>query len=111
MVECMCIFDGKKPQEIPQGKWIKKWERYHVDYTFHAMPQNVLTFQLNEVDLDESCDPYVGFLASRFVFTPENFLKLQKLIKDCTDSDFSIDELLEQTRVIKKEDINELQSA
>jgi hypothetical protein len=35
----------------------------------------------------------------RFAFTEENLKKLIELIKDCNDTDFSMEELLKQTQL------------
>jgi hypothetical protein len=98
-IECICINDKNRPKEIPPSKWIKRDEKYTVIYTVTVLPQKQLAFHLAEIDLDESCHPYTYFLASRFAFTEENLLKLIELIKDCSDTDFSLTELLEQTQL------------
>jgi hypothetical protein len=98
-IECVCINDDNKPKEIPVNKWVKKGKPYTVIYTVTVLPQKQLAFHLEEIDLDESCHPYTYFLAHRFAFTEENLLKLIELIKDCSDTDFSIDELLKQTEL------------
>lgn len=99
MVECICINDSNRPKEIPAKKWPKKGNPYTVIYTVTVLPQKQLAFHLAEIELDESCQPYEYFLANRFAFTEENLLKLIELIKDCNDTDFSLEELLEQTAV------------
>ena len=97
MIPCICTDDSRKPRMIPANKWLVKDQEYHVIYTVTVLPQKQLAFHLAEIDLDESCKPYEYFLASRFSFTQENLLPLMELIKDCSETDFSIDELLEQT--------------
>ena len=99
MVACICIDDKRKPRSIPQNKWLKEGQEYHVIYTVTVLPQKQLAFHLAEIELDESCKPYEYFLASRFAFTQENLLLLMELIKDCSETDFSIEELMEQTTV------------
>lgn len=99
MIECVCINDKNKPKQIPKDKWLKEGEKYHVIYTVTVLPQKELAFHLAEIELDETCAPYEYFLANRFGFTQENLLLLQELIKDCNDTDFSMEELLEQTHV------------
>jgi len=99
MVECICINDANRPKEIPANKWVKKGEPYTVIYTVTVLPQKQLAFHLLEIDLDESNHPYEYFLANRFAFTEENLQKLVELIKDCNDTDFSMDELLKQTEL------------
>lgn len=98
MVECVCINDKNKPKEIPANKWIRKGQIYTVIYTVVVLPQKQLAFHLAEIDLDESCHPYEYFLANRFAFNLEDLEKLNQLIKDCSETDFSIDELIKQTQ-------------
>lgn len=98
-VECICINDSNRPKEIPAGKWVKEGEKYTVIYTVTVLPQKQLGFHLAEIELTDNELPYEYFLASRFGFTQENLQKLMELIKDCSDIDFSMDELLEQTQV------------
>lgn len=99
MVEVICINDSNKPKEIPTNKWIKEGEKYTVIYTVTVLPQKQLAFHLAEIELDDSCLPYEYFLANRFAIKPEDLEKLIQLIKDCSDTDFSIDELLKQTEL------------
>jgi hypothetical protein len=102
MIKCVCIDDSKKPKQIPPNKWIKKGETYHVIFTITVLPQKQLGFELSEIFLDESCKPFEYFLASRFAFTHKDLEKLNKLIKDCSDIDFSMDELMQQTELVER---------
>jgi hypothetical protein len=97
MIPCICINAKNRPKEIPMSKWLKEGNEYHVIYTVTVLPQRQLAFHLHEIELDETCAPYEYFLAYRFAFTEENLKLLMELIKDCSDTDFSMDELLEQT--------------
>lgn len=96
-VECICINDSNRPKEIPQSKWVNEGEKYTVIYTVTVLPQKQLGFHLAEIELTDNELPYEYFLASRFGFTQDNLQKLIELIKDCSEIDFSMDELLEQT--------------
>lgn len=99
MIECICLDDKKRPKEIPPEKWIKEGETYHVIYTVWSITSKTLGVHLHEISLDECCLPYEYFDVKRFGFTQENLLLLQELIKDCNDTDFSMEELLQQTCV------------
>jgi hypothetical protein len=99
MIECICIDDSARPTAIPENKWVKKDEKYHVIYTVTVLPQKQLAFHLAEIDLDESCTPFTYFLARRFAFTLDNLKLLMELIKDCSDTDFSMDELIKETQL------------
>jgi len=99
MIECICINDKNRPKEIPIEKWVKEGEKYHVIYTVVVLPQKELAFHLQEIDLTEKEHPYEYFLASRFAFNPKDVDAMLQLIKDCSDTDFSMEELMEQTQV------------
>jgi hypothetical protein len=99
MIKCICIDDTDRPSKIPEEKWIKKGEEYNVIFTLTVFPQKQLAFQLAEIELDERHLPYEFFLAKRFAFHMEDLIELQKLIKDCSETDFSISELLKQTEL------------
>lgn len=99
MVEAICINDGNRPKEIPVNKWVKKDEKYNIIYTVRVLPQNEIGVVLSEIELTNNELPYEYFLLNRFAFTEENLKKLIQLIKDCNDTDFSIDELLKQTQL------------
>lgn len=107
MIPVICIDDSKKPLEIPSRKWLKKDCEYNVIFTCTAfldveMTKKTLAFSLAEIELTDNELPYEYFSANRFGITAENLLLLQKLIKDCEDTDFSISELMEQTELIKE---------
>lgn len=99
MVECICINDDNRPKQIPVNKWVKKGQKYNIIYTVRVLPQNEIGVMLSEIELTDNELPYEYFLLHRFAFTEENLLKLIQLIKDCTDTDFSMEQLLEQTQL------------
>ena len=109
MVEVQCIDDKSKPLEIPKRKWVQQGNKYNVIFTCTAFldaehTKRTLAFSLAEIELTDAEMPYEYFSAKRFAITEENMLLLQKLIKDCEDTDFSIDELMEQTHLITTEE-------
>jgi hypothetical protein len=59
-----------------------------------------LAVHLQEIDLDETTAPYEYFLANRFAFAAEALDALMELIKTCSDTDFSMEELLKQTELV-----------
>jgi len=99
MVECICIDDSNRPKEIPANKWVKKDNEYNIIFTITVLPQKELGVVLAEIELTDKELPYEYFLAKRFAFTEEALKKLIELIKDCSDINFSMDELLEQTQL------------
>lgn len=88
MIKCICIDDQNRPKEIPQEKWIKKGELYHIIHILNHVKQNgMIGVQLYEKPLGESCSPYESFIISRFAI-PQNLLpQLLELMKDCKDLD------------------------
>jgi hypothetical protein len=100
-VECICVDDRNRPKQIPENKWPKKGSKYNVYYTVECLPQRQLGVLLEEIELTDNEHPYGYFLANRFGFTMEGFHKLNALIKECTDADFSIEELMEQSQLIE----------
>jgi len=98
MIPCICIDDSHKPNEIPNSKWVKKFEKYHVIYTITVLPQRILAFHLSEIELTENEYPYEYFAASRFAFTKDDLEKLHQMIKDCSESDESVNDLINQCK-------------
>lgn len=96
MIKCICIDDSNKPNEIPNSKWVKKGEKYHVIYTITVLPQRILAFHLSEIELTDNEYPYEYFAASRFAFTKDNLDLLNQMIKDCSESEQSTIELIKQ---------------
>jgi hypothetical protein len=102
MIECICIDEKNKPKEIPESKWIKEGEKYHITYTCFVLPQNELAFLLYEVELTDNELPYEYYLAKRFGITQDNVPKLLEMIENCNGTNFSMEQLLEQTQVIEE---------
>ncbi len=94
----MCIDDKNRPSKVPESKWVKKGQEYTVIFTLIVLPQKTLAVQLDEIDLDESCSPYSFFLAKRFAFRQEDLQRLIEFIKECTEVNISIKELMKQTQ-------------
>ncbi len=59
-----CINDSNKPSDIPDSKWIIKDLIYTVVDEFKALPEEVDTYILSEIDLEGTA--YGGFSADRF---------------------------------------------
>lgn len=96
MIPCICIDDSHKPNEIPNRKWVKKGDKYHVIYTITVLPQRILAFHLAEIELTENEYPYEYFAASRFAFRKEDLERLNEMIKDCSESEQSTLDLIRQ---------------
>ena len=99
MIKCLCIDDNNRPSKIPAEKWLEKGKEYTLSFTMTVLPQKKLAFQVQEIDLDESCVPYSWFLADRFRFKQEDLDKLIEFIKECNKITFSINELMKVTKV------------
>lgn len=101
MIKCICINDKNRPSKVPANKWIKEGEEYSIIFATVVLPQKTLALQIDEVDLDESCRPYSFFLANRFAFRKEDLERLIEFIKECTQVNMSIKELMNQTETLE----------
>tara|TARA_R110002167_G_scaffold7497_3_gene35584 strand:+ start:235 stop:519 length:285 start_codon:yes stop_codon:yes gene_type:complete len=64
-----CIDDTKKPDEIPQDKWLEYGKIYTLINVQFLDSSNTMGFELDEITLDKSCFPYHYFTPNRFVPT------------------------------------------
>lgn len=103
MIKCVCIDNENRPSKVPETKWLEKGKEYTLAFTMTVYPQKKLAFQLQEIELDESCSPYTWFLANRFAFREEDLEKLIEFIKECNKITFSINELMKVTKVDERE--------
>jgi len=85
MIKCICINDKGKPFIIPQEKWIKKDNEYHITHIGTTIGTSVLCVRLSEITLGKEYYPYEGFRLDRFAFTKENIAKLMELMKSCSE--------------------------
>ena len=76
---------------------LKKLENKNVKKIEGIHPRHKITYYVKMPNDEEL--PIEYFLLRRFAFTEENLLKLLELIKNCTETDFSLSELLEQTQL------------
>jgi len=103
MIKCVCIDADNRPSKIPQHKWLEKDKEYTLAFSMTVLPQKQLAFQVQEIDLDDSCSPYTWFLANRFSFKKEDLAKLIEFIKECNHITFSVKELMKETKVDERE--------
>lgn len=99
MIKCICINDKERPSRIPQEKWVEEGKEYTLAFSMTVHPQKKLAFQLQEIDLDDSCSPYTWFLANRFAFKEEDIPALIEFIKECNSITFSVNELMKVTNI------------
>ena len=99
MIKCVCIDADNRPSKIPQHKWLEKDKEYTLAFSMTVLPQKKLAFQVQEIDLDDSCSPFTWFLANRFAFRQEDLEKLAEFIQDCNHITFSVKELMKETNV------------
>jgi 1,4-alpha-glucan branching enzyme len=99
MIKCVCINDTDRPSKIPQHKWLEKGKEYTLAFTMTVLPQKKLAFQVQEIDLDDSCSPFTWFLANRFAFRQEDLDKLAEFIQECNHITFSLKELMKETNI------------
>jgi len=100
-VECYCINDNCKPNEIPQSKWLVKDNKYHIQHIFYHPQQGIQGCEIVEHDISD-CFPYVSYRLDRFAFTEENLLKLLQMIKDCSSlNDIEVQHLIKDLELIQ----------
>ena len=99
MIKCLCVDADNRPSKIPQHKWLEEGKEYTLAFSMTVLPQKQLAFQVNEIDLDDSCSPFTWFLAKRFAFREEDLDKLIEFIKDCNHITFSVNELMKETKI------------
>jgi len=96
-VRVICIDEKNKPSIIPASKWVKEQELYHILMVFYSIPSKTMAYTLEEIDLDQSCEPYGVFHAKRFAIHQDDLEEFMQLAKDCTElNDIEIKELIEQ---------------
>ncbi|NBP66128.1 MAG: hypothetical protein EBU66_15885 [Bacteroidetes bacterium] len=78
-MKCLCINDSNKPPEIPDDKWVEVGTEYNIIYVTFLQPQNVMAFQLLEIDLDGL--PYEYFSYDRFIYKSDSYNELVDLIE------------------------------
>jgi hypothetical protein len=99
MIKCICIDNDNRPSRVPETKWLEKGKEYTLAFSMTVHPQKKLAFQLQEIDLDDSCSPYTWFLANRFAFREEDLESLIEFINECNKITFSVNELMKVTNV------------
>lgn len=106
-IRALCIDDENKPKEIPQTKWIKKGDKYHIKHIYLMVNQDKISgCDIWERDLS-LYKPYNCFRLSRFAIHEDDVQKLKELIKACDElnqlSDDDIQRLIEQTELMEVE--------
>ncbi|MFK5981433.1 MAG: hypothetical protein QM499_00850 [Flavobacteriaceae bacterium] len=102
-VKCICVDDKNKPVEIPDSKWVKSGEQYHITHVFVMKNQkNIKGCEIAEFDISMH-DPYNCYRLSRFAFSVEDLRKLFELISRCDElnqlSDLDIQKLVDDVPV------------
>ena len=65
-VKCICIDDKKKPSIIPDSKWIKEGEVYHITHIFiQKLQGDIQGCEIAETDISQY-KPYNCFRLDRF---------------------------------------------
>ena len=71
-------------------------EEIELENAKHGDDISLDDLEIEELELDESCHPYEYFLSTRFAIHEEDIEKLNELIQDCSDADFSVRELVKE---------------
>ena len=106
MIKCKCINSENRPSVIPEDKWVKKNEEYHIIYTYiikHPKQMDLLAVDLAEISLNHG--EYEHFLADRFAIDAKDIEALLELMKDCSNMNETIgdlNELVKQLELVEK---------
>lgn len=102
-IKAICIDDKNKPEIIPEERWVKKGDTYHVTHIYKQVNQgNILGCLLSEKDISAYI-PYNCFRLSRFAFNEEDIPKLIQMFKETNElNNISIDEIMEQLTAIEE---------
>lgn len=93
----ICLNDKNRPKEVSANRWVKKDNLYTITHIYYHPEQKIQGVELAEVELDDSCLPYVSFALNRFGILAEDLEKFKALVKDCTElNDITIDNLIEE---------------
>jgi len=83
MIECICINDKNKPEEIPQEKWVTEGAFYNITEVMAMTKQGAsLGCILAEIDLTTLNLEFEYFRLDRFAIHVEDFSALNKLVQD-----------------------------
>jgi predicted patatin/cPLA2 family phospholipase len=106
MCRVICINDKERPSVIPSNKWVKEGNEYNVSWIVYSIPSKTMAFELEEIHLDESCEPYGYFSANRFAIHKDDLEKFLELLKDCTDfNEINVKELVEDLEVYESQPV------
>lgn len=84
-VKCICLDDSNRPNDIPESKWIKQGEVYHITHIFNMVAQrNVLGCEIAETDISMYA-PYNCFRITRFGFEEQDIENLYGLMMHCSE--------------------------
>jgi hypothetical protein len=96
----ICLDDTNKPKEIKPSLWVKKDNFYTINHIYYHPQQKISGVELTEIELDDSCYPYVSFALKRFGILAEDLEKFKALLKDCSDlNDIDISNLIEEVNL------------
>ena len=103
-VRIICLNDKNKPAVIPESKWVKEHEWYHILSIYYSIPSKTMAFTLEEIYLDESCAPYEVFDAKRFGIHQDDIDEFKQLVEDCTElNGIEIEELTKELELIEND--------
>ena len=90
----ICLDDTNRPKEIKPSLWVKKDNFYTITHIYYHPKQQIQGVELAEVELDDSCYPYVSFALKRFGILAEDLERGNRLIIHITKSRYCLDLLL-----------------
>ena len=109
MIPCICINDKGLPSDFPnKSKWIKEGKTYKIVRVLFVNRSNTMGVELNEIDLQEDCYPYLYFKLDRFAIPFESLADFENLLRACKEeqeADVDIDSLLKEVLTLETEEV------
>ena len=97
MIKCICINAKGKPTIIPEEKWVKENNTYHIIHIGTTIGGRIMCCTLSEINLGKQYYPYEGFRLERFAFNEKDLPALFELMKKCAElNNVDINELINQ---------------
>ena len=106
MIPCICINDKGMPSDFPnKNKWIKEGITYKIIRVLFITQSNTLGVELNEIDLQEDCYPYLYFRLDRFAIPMEYLADFENLVRACKEEqevNVDINSLMEKVLTLEE---------
>lgn len=104
-VNCICIDDTNRPEEIPEERWPKLKEKYTITHVFYHPLQGIQGVLLKEIKLTKENYPYESYKLSRFSVIDSDMDEFIDMIKLCNALDNVPDEVLKEVLTMPEKEL------